>query len=180
MFRYTRLMFGITVAPELFQKIMEQVLSGCEGCMNFIDDIIVYGSTKSVHDSRLEAVMQRLREFNIKLNKGKCVFGAKMINFLGHRLSAEGIKPARDKVLAVKRFREPKTVEEVRSFLGLVNYVGKFIPNLASTSEPLRQLIKKETRFEWNEVHQSSFNTLKQHLSSETTLRKRPKNYHIC
>lgn len=121
LFRYKRLMFGISCAPEMFQKLMEQILSGLEGCMNFSDDIVIFGPTKEIHDKRLKAVLDRLREFNVMLNKDKCIFCATSINFIGHRFSANGITPLFDKVSAVKQFRAPNTAEEVRSFLGLVN-----------------------------------------------------------
>lgn len=149
---------------------MEQILSGCEGCLNFSDDIIIFGATKTEHDSRLKVVLDRLREYNVLLNEEKCIYGAEAIQFLGHRLSAQGIKPAIDKVLAIKKFREPQTAEEVRSFLGLVNYVGKFIPNLATISEPLRQLIKKEELFGWTDTHKKAFKELKSYLTDESTL----------
>lgn len=86
----------------------------------------------------------------ITLNKEKCKFGVSEVTFNGHRLSATGIKPIYDHIVAIRDFREPSTNEEVRSFLVLVNYVQKFIPNLATTSEPLRQLTKKGVKFEWN------------------------------
>lgn len=148
-------------APEIFQKLMEQMLCGCEGVINFIDDIIIHAPTKELHDARLRKVLTRLREFNVTLNKNKCKFGMTEIEFNSHILSASGIKPMHNKIEAVKQFREPASVEEVRSFLGLVNYVGKFIPNLATVSEPLRRLTKKEVPFEWNQEQQEAFDHLK-------------------
>lgn len=134
------------------------------------DDIIVFGETKESHDQRLKAVLNRLHEFNVALNESKCVFGQPEINFIGHNSSANGIKPLTDKVSAVQRFRDPSTVEEVRSFLGLVNYVGRFIPHLATISEPLRALTKKDSKFEWGEQQRLAFKNLKNCLSSEMSL----------
>ena len=122
-------MFGIACAPELFQKIMEQILAGCEGCLNYMDDIIVYAETLEQLNERETKVLNKLKEHNVMLNEEKCIFAAKELEFLGHKLSAAGIKPAQSKVAAVKNFRKPINVEEVRSFLGLLNFVGKFIPN---------------------------------------------------
>ncbi|XP_055307067.1 uncharacterized protein K02A2.6-like [Sitodiplosis mosellana] len=170
LFRYKRLMFGITCAPEIFQKIMEQILQGCDGCLNYMDDVIVFAPTKELHDSRLQKVLERLNEYNVTLNKEKCVFGVSEIIFLGHRLSPDGIKPTHDKILAIKQFREPHSTEETRSYLGLVNYLGKFIPNLATVSEPLRMLIKNDAVFEWNAEQQEAFEILKQCISEESTL----------
>lgn len=170
LFRYTRLMFGITCAPELFQKNMEQILCGCCGCVNFIDDILVFGATREEHDVRLRLVQERLREYEVELNGEKCIYGVEEIQFLGHRLSATGIRPSISKVDAVKCFREPTTAEEVRSFLGLVNFVGKFIPNLASIDYPLRKLTRKEEKFVWNEEQSKAFEELKQLITNDNVL----------
>ncbi|KAJ6648539.1 Retrovirus-related Pol polyprotein [Pseudolycoriella hygida] len=148
LYRYTRLMFGIACAPEKFQKIMEVILAGCEGCLNYMDDIIIYGKTRTELDDRVSKVLQRLKEYNVKLNESKCIFGVTELNFLGHRLSADGIKPNWDKVEAIRNFRRPFNVEETRSFLGLVNFVGKFIPDLATLTEPLRRITKKGEQFD--------------------------------
>lgn len=101
---------------------MEQILSGCDGCLNYIDDIIVYGSDQEEHDKRLEIVLGRLNEWNVVLNTGKCIYRVPEMKVLGHILSAEGIKPDFDKLESIRKFREPKTGDEIRSFLGLVNY----------------------------------------------------------
>lgn len=112
LFRYKRLMFGISCAPEMFQKLMEQILCGLDGCINISDDIVVFGPTKEIHDERLKAVLKRLQEFNVTLNEEKCEFCATSIEFIGHRFSAAGITPLFDKVAAVKQFRAPTTAED--------------------------------------------------------------------
>lgn len=170
LFRYTRLMFGITCAPEIFQKLLEQILCGLEGVINFIDDIVVFGPTKEVHDIRLRKVLDRLRDFAIILNKDKCKFGVTEVDFYGHNLSAAGIRPLHNKIEAVQEFRTPVDMEEVRSFLGLANYVAKFIPNLATISEPLRRLTKKDVIFEWGHEQQNAFDQLKNSLTSDLVL----------
>ncbi|XP_055306964.1 uncharacterized protein K02A2.6-like [Sitodiplosis mosellana] len=149
---------------------MEQILSGCEGVLIYIDDIVVFASTKELHDLRLRKVFDRIRQFGITLNKTKCKFGVTTVEFYGHILSESGIKPKEDKVKAVKEFRPPKNAEEVRSFIGLVNYVGKFIPNLATISEPLRRLTKKGVRFVWGREQQLAFHAFKDRLADTVTL----------
>lgn len=149
---------------------MEQILNGCERCSVYIDDIIVYGITKQQHDNRLNVVLQRLKEYNVMLNDNKCVFGAVSITFLGHNLSSDGIKPANDKMESIRQFRDPSTAEETRSFLGLVNYVGKFIPNLATLTEPLRRLIKTGVPFIWGQEQSEAYSELKKCLTANTTL----------
>lgn len=170
MFRYKQLMFGISCAPEIFQKIMEKLLAKCEGCLNYVDDIIVYGETENIHNDRLAKVLQTLADNNVVLNKDKCVTGVKRMKFLGHILSENGISPTNDKIEAIQKFRQPQTAEEVRSFLGLVNYVGKFIPDLATTTNDLRILMKKDTEFKWGEIQQKAFDSLKSALTSDAVL----------
>lgn len=163
-------MFGINCAPEIFQKTMEKILAGCIGCLIYIDDILIFGIDQKSHDERLKIILGRLKEFNVLLNKDKCVIGKTDIEFLGHRLSSNGIKPTHDKIIAIQQFRAPATAEETRSFLGLVNFVGKFIPNLADTTEPLRRLTRNETKFKWDEEQQLAFEKIKSHMTNEMTL----------
>lgn len=163
-------MFGINCAPELFQKTMEQILSGCEGCLIFIDDVIVHGSDKEEHDMRLKMILRRLDDWNVALNDGKCMYGVSEMKILGHILSADGIKPDSDKLESIRRFREPKSGEEVRSFLGLVNYLSKFIPDLATLTYPLRQLTVQKQCFVWGVEQQTAFEKLKEHMTRPTTL----------
>lgn len=115
-------------------------------------------------------VLQRLTDYNVTLNDEKCIFDVEQIKFLGHILSSDGIHPTDDKIKSIKQFRQPKSMEEVRIFLGLVNYVGKFIPNLATITEPLRNLTKKDTTFEWNEEHEVTFEQSKLQLSNPMVL----------
>lgn len=170
LYRYTRLMFSIVCAPEMFQKIMEQVLAGLDGCLNYIDDIIIYGETREQLKERTQQVLNRLKEYNVKLNDEKCIYEATQLTFLGHVLSANGITATPSKVEAVQNFRQPLNAEETRSFLGLVNFVGKFIPDLATITDPLRRLTKKDEPFVWQSEHQNAFDKIKHCLSNEQTL----------
>lgn len=170
LFRYTRLMFGISCAPEIFQKLMEQILSGCDGCLNFIDDDIVFGQDQRERDERLSAAQKALKENGVTLNDEKCIYGVSKVKFLGHTLSGKGVTADSDKLESIRNFRKPATGEEVRSFLGLVNYVGKFIPNLATLTDPLRLLMKQKQKFVWAKEQQEAFDHLKQHMLSPTTL----------
>lgn len=160
-FRYKRLVFGISCAPEKFQKVMESLLSRCKNVICYIDDILVYGNDEVEHDTCLAKVLDELKNYDVMLNSQKCRLKQRDVVFLGHHLSSKGIEPMESKVLAVKQFRPPQTKEEVRSFLGLVCYVGRFIPDLATTTEPLRQLMKKDTEFVWSDIHQKAFERIK-------------------
>ncbi|XP_062713896.1 uncharacterized protein K02A2.6-like [Aedes albopictus] len=161
LFRFKRLPFGLVTAPELFQKVMDQILAGCEGTSWYLDDVIIEGSTREEHDERLKQVLKRFEDRGVELNWDKCVFGVTKVDFLGHTISSDGVIPAKDKVVAIQSFRRPENEAEVRSFLGLANYLNKFIPNLAILDEPLRTLTKKDSKFTWTEQHQQSFDSIK-------------------
>lgn len=120
--RFKRLMFGINCAPEIFQRIMTQMLSGIEGIIVYIDDIIVSGRTLEEHDARLEEVLEVLKQNHAMLNKRKCVYGVREMEVFGFKVSAIGISPSAEKTAAIKNFRVPQSKEEVRSLLLLFIY----------------------------------------------------------
>lgn len=171
LYRFKRLMFGITCAPEMFQKTLESVLIECEGVVNFIDDILVYGKDKQEHDKRLQKVIETLRTNDIMLREDKCIYGTTKVQFLGHELSDQGIRPLDKYVSAIKDFRTPINISELQSFLGLINYIGKWIPNMATLTEPLKQLLRRKSarnadiRDSWGKSQQTAFCALKAALS---------------
>ena len=170
LYRYKRLMFGVTSAPEIYQHAIQQALHGCEGVRNISDDIILHGKDDQQHDERLEKLLERLQQRGLTLNSAKCKFKMPQLEFMGYLLSTRGIGPTESKVEAVVNAREPESVAEVRSFMGLVNFSAEFIPNLATVSEPLRQLTRKGVTFKWGEKQQEAFKALKETLASAETL----------
>lgn len=111
-------MFGISCAPEIFQKTFERILLGCEGVINFIDDILIYAENKKIHDQRLSAVMSRLKEYDVTLNEEKCLYGVSELEYLGLKLSSRGLDISSSKLEAIRAVRPPKDSCELRSFLG--------------------------------------------------------------
>ena len=170
LFRYTRLFFGVNSAPELYQHVIRQVLQNCPGAANIADDIIVHGKTKAEHDERLQKVFQTLLNAGLTLNKEKCQFGMSQLEFMGHLISHRGLGPTQTRVEGIREAREPQSATEVRSFLGLVNFCSRFIPNLASVSEPLRRLTKQNVKFEWKHEQKKAFRNLKNAMSEAQTL----------
>ncbi|XP_053400675.1 uncharacterized protein K02A2.6-like [Mercenaria mercenaria] len=140
LFRYKRLNFGVSAAPILFQNELRQALQGLTGVLNIADDIVCYGKTREEHDINLRALFQRLQERNLTLNKKKCSFGQSKIKFYGYVFSESGISPDPDKADAVKNMDRPKSVSEIRSFLGLTNYLSKFIDGYSVLTEPYDDL----------------------------------------
>lgn len=162
--RFTRLMFGINCAPKIFQRMMCQMLEGISGVIIYIDDIIIAGETEEEHDRRVSEVLSILKENNATLNKEKCVFKTNYLDILGYNVSADGISPSNSKIEAINNFRTPATKEEVRSFLGLINFVGQFIPDLSTRSEPLRQFIRGDVEI-FGKEQKEAFISLQNELS---------------
>ena len=170
LYRYKRLMFGINMAPQKYQQVISQVFNDCEGVLNISDDIVVHGRNREEHDQRLENALNRMKERNLTLNGDKCEFGMDKITFMGHVLSKNGIGPTSERVKALLNAKEPQNAQEVKSFLGLVNFSARYIPNLATISEPLRRLTKKHVKFEWGKEQKESFEKLKTCLTESSTL----------
>ena len=147
LFQYKRLMFGITSAPDKYQKIVKDVLIGCKGVANIADDPIIYRCGIKEHDENLLAVLRRLRERGSTQNEKKCQFRLPKLTFLGHDLSSKGIAPSEEKVSAVQNAKPPQSTAEVRSFLGLVQYCAKFLTDFFQVAEPLRTLTRKAQQF---------------------------------
>ena len=170
LFRYKRLMFGVSSAPEIYQYTIQQVLKDCPGSKNMTDDIIIYADSVEEHDRRLEKVLTTLKENGLTLNKDKCVYRMDQLQFMGFLLSEKGIGPSSEKVKAVRNAERPKSASEVRSFLGLVNFNARFIPDLATKSEALRKLTRKDNSFKWGTEQEKAFQTLKDDLAKATEL----------
>ena len=131
LYRYRRLMFGITSAPEKYQKIIFHILAVCSRVANIADDLIIYGTDLAEHDSNLWKVLTaQLEEQGLPVNGDKCQFRLPRLTFFGHELSARGIAPSEEKIAAVVNARPPQNVCEVRSFVQLGQYSAKFIPTL--------------------------------------------------
>lgn len=141
-------MIGVSFAPEMHNKIIQQTLDECDGVQSIFDDLVVHGKTTEEHDKRLENVLQRLCERGLTLNANKCQFNMTHIGISWDtfcRVAKFGM--TKTKVDAIVNARRPETVSEVRSFFGLVNFSGRFIPNLATTAEQLRKLTRNNVPF---------------------------------
>jgi len=165
--RYKRLIFGLSSAPEMYQYVIQQTLQGIPGARNISDDIIVFGTDQESHDKSLELTLERLKLKGLTLNREKCLFSVPELVFFGFKISADGIKPDDKKVDAVKNARPPQNAAEVRSFLGLVNYCARFIPNFATLAEPLRRLTRGDTDWSWGEAQRNAFDRLRAVLTSD-------------
>ena len=168
LFRYKRLFFGCSSASEVFQDTIANLLSGIEGVNNISDDIIIHGRNTAEHDSRLHAVIQRLIAAGLTLWQSKCELNKQEIDFYGHRFSAQGVAVHPKHKEQIVKMNRPTNASEVRSLLSMVSYSSRFIENLSSISEPLRNLTKSQTQWQWGDREEESFQQIKQKLIDTT------------
>ncbi|XP_058827225.1 uncharacterized protein K02A2.6-like [Topomyia yanbarensis] len=158
MFRCVRLPFGLCNAPDIFQETLQRkVLGGCKGCKNYLDDILVFGKTKAEHDENLAEVRARLDNHNVKINESKCVFSSQSVKYIGFTLTPEGWQIEDEKITAISNFRRPENCLEVKSFLGLITFIDKFIVHRATKTEYLRLLANSE-KYYWTDNEEAEFN----------------------
>ena len=134
---FNKLPFGISSAPEHFQRRMSELLMGLEGVQCQMDDILVFGKDEAEHNNRLVAVLQRIEEAGVTLNPEKCEFNKRELTFLGHVIDSVGIRADPKKTAATQGMQPPTSVPELRRFMGMVNQLGKFTHNLAELTQPL-------------------------------------------
>ena len=149
---------------------METLLQGCDGTSVYIDDILVSGSTVKEHLQNLDKDLAILSTAGIKLNRDKCVFLSSPVEYLGHIIDRQGLHPTEEKVKAIKDAPRPKNVSELRAFLGIINYYGKFLPNLSTQLSPLYTLLQKYTRWSWTEKQDKAFQAAKDALQANSLL----------
>lgn len=170
-FQCNRLPFGISSAPEYFQKQMQRILVGIPNIVCLMDDILVYGKSRQEHDTALEKVLQRLVEAGLTLNSEKCVFTVDRVTFLGHVIDKDGISADPEKIRAISEFPAPRNRKEVKSFLGVVQWLGKFTPQLAQGTQAMRQLLCKTSDWTWGDQQKQEFKAVKEMMTSAPTLR---------
>lgn len=170
LYKVNRLPFGVASAPSLFQRIMENVLQGLLGVSVYLDDILVTGKTTEDHLANLEAVLSRLETAGLRLKRNKCAFLLPSVEYLGHRITAQGLQPTVDKIKAVQEAPKLHDVSQLRSFIGLVNYYSKFLPDVSDVLAPLYRLLQKDKKWSWGKEQQKSFDEVKRLLTSECLL----------
>ena len=155
--RHKRLIYGLNCASEDFRKPIERAFSGLDGVKNISDDTITFSKTKEEHLNRLEALFNQTRKVGLKFNSEKCCFLMTEIKFFGLIVGKNG-----SKVDALKSSRSPTSLSELKSFLGLATFCSRFIPNISTLTGPLRNLLQNNAVFDWTNIHQEAFDTLKE------------------
>jgi hypothetical protein len=172
LFEFTVMSFGLCNAPATFERLMEKVLAGLQWqkCLVYLDDIIIFGKTFEEALENLRCILERLLKHRLVLKPKKCDLFKKEVHYLGHVVSGEGVQCDPKKVEAVENWPQPRSVKEVRSFLGLASYYRKFIENFAEKAGPLTDLLKKDVKFQWSEEREDGFSQLKEALISAPVL----------
>ena len=165
-FRYKRLPFGLANAPSAYMKVIHHVLKDCKNTVSYLDDILIFANDLEEHDRCLRATLQRLQEHNFTLNDQKCQYRKTEIEFLGRKLSSEGISPPNKSLEAILSAPVPHDKKTLRSFMGLLSFFRNFIPNIARSSSSLYDLLKDNVSYQWTDIHQKEFEELKLKLAN--------------
>jgi hypothetical protein len=164
--------FGLTNAPAYFMYLMNSVFMNelDKFVVVFIDDILTYSKSEAEHAKHLHIVLQQLRDHKLYAKFSKCEFWLDSVKFLGHTISRDGISVDPSKEQEVMDWKPPKSVHQIRSFLGLAGYFRRFISDFSRIAKPMTELLKKGVKFVWSEECDQAFHTLRKHLTSAPVL----------
>ena len=172
LYRWKCMPFGLCNAPATFERLMEKVMRGLQWdiMLIYLDDVIVFGRTVTEEIERLRVVFSRLRQAGLKLKPSKYFLFQRLVGYMGHIVSPDGVATDPEKVRAVADWPKPKCVKEVRSFLGLASYYRKFVKGFAEVASPLHALTEKSREFLWTDACQEAFEELKHRLQTAPVL----------
>ena len=172
LYEFRKMPFGLVNAPATFQRLMEVLLAGLawDGVLVYLDDFLVVGSTLEEHNRKLTTAFQRIRDAGLRLKPKKCRFAQEEVEYLGHVVSADGVRTDPRKVDVVRNFPTPVDVKTLRSFVGLASYYRRFVPGFSKIARPLHALTMKDVPFVWSEACEVSFIKLKDQLTTALVL----------
>lgn len=169
-FKFLRLPFGIKTAAEVFQRKNTEIFGNIVGNKIYIDDLIIAGSDEAEHDKILKEVLETAKTAGVTFNKEKFQYKQSEVKILGFIVSNEGIQIDKGRLNAIKDMEEPSNKKELLRFLGLVKYLGKFLPNLSQITAPIRELTKENIIWQWDQVHSDTVKTIKNLLTTAPVL----------
>ena len=172
-YQWICLPFGLKISPAIFQRILSNIIRQnklTDFCINYIDDILIFSRTFDEHLQHIELLLEALEREGFKLNVKKCDFAKHCIKYLGHVVERNGVKPARDNLVAIRDFQTPRNKKNVRQLLGKINFYYKYIESACEKLEPLHNLLRKNVKFEWTKACQGAFETIKNYLCSAPIL----------
>jgi len=169
--KFLRMPFGISSASDVLQRYNHEAFEDIDDTHIMVDDAIVAGETDEEHDEVLEQVLDRAREKGIKFNPEKVQYRVAEVKYMGHIIGADGMKADPSKVEAITAMPAPNNTQELKRFLGMVNYLAQYIPDESATTAPLRKLLRDDTDWQWHDEQEHSFLTIKQKMASAPVLR---------
>lgn len=170
LYKYTVMPFGLRNAPATFQRLMNQVVAGLDGCAVYLDDVVIYSDTWSEHIQRIKALFDKLVWAGLTVNLAKCEFAKATVTYLGKVVGQGQVRMSQDKVVAIVKYPPPNTKKELMRFLGMVGYYRSFCRNFSSVVEPLTALLKKDTQFVWSDRCRQAFENVKALLCAAPVL----------
>ena len=185
LYEYLKMPFGLRNSGSTHARFMDTIFRDLQDFIYiYVDDILIYSASEKEHLKHLQIVFERLKKYGMKINPSKCELGVSELNFLGHRVSTTGIHPTEEKIEVIKNFPIPKTLKDLSSFLGLLNFYRPFMPNIATKIKPLCRLtggLKKNSKVpvNWNDELQTAFESAKSALIDCTWLQHPDSDTHI-
>jgi transposase InsO family protein len=172
LYEFCKVPMGISIGSQALSRVIDQLFGDVKGkfVFNFLDDLVVYSKSLEEHDSHLRIILGRLQGAGFTLNPGKITLAACEIQYLGHLISAQGIRVLPDRITAIQNFPPPCNLRSVRRFVGMVGFYARFIPDYSRRAEPLHALKRKGAKFVWSETQQAAFDQLKQALCQAPVL----------
>lgn len=185
LFEFNCMTFGLRNASQTFQRFMHEALRGLHSCFAFVDDVLVFSENEEQHKQHLQEVLQRLNDYGVTLNLSKCEFGKTKINFLGYEVSAAGIQPTEERIEAISNYPKPKNIQELRRFLGMLNFYRDCLPHQAELQTELNKFLhnKKKndkTPVDWTPHAEQAFNNCRQSILEATLLSHPVANKPLC
>ena len=170
LFQYKVTPFGMKNSPATFQRLINSVIAGLDGCEAYIDDVIIFSDTCEDHLRIIRSFFERLSDTMLTINLAKSAFGCAHVTYLSHVVGQGQIKPVNAKISAISGFPRPETKQQLMRFPGMVGHYCKFCPNFSAVAEPLTKLLSKKIKFSWNDKCEKAFEELKAILKSAPVL----------
>ena len=167
--RFLRMPFGAKMSQDVFQLRMDAILEQCPGVIGIHDDMVIFGVDQEDHDANLINLLNVCQKEGLVLNSKKLELRRERVTFFGAEYSAQGMHPDPKKVQGITEMTAPTDKQQLQSFLGMVNYMGTFIPNLSHHTEPLRAMLKKDNVFHWEDQQTRSFQQVKTLIAKANT-----------
>lgn len=174
LYQFRVMPFGLHSSGATFQRLLDKVIGPAmePHAYVYLDDIILCSATFEEHLQHLREIFKRIREAGLRINKKKCEFGKPEVEYLGHRVTKDGIKMNEGKIEAIKGLKAPENIKDLRRFMGMTSWYRKFIPKYSEIMSPMIELLKKDKKFSWSKEQENAFQRIKEIVSEDPVLAK--------